>query len=207
MFAKKNMKKQRIQDINRAIQELERAGYKNVDHYASQLMDYYETQKLVVLEPELRISILMMAWLVLRTGTNNEISDLYLLKGSMFAKPMNSIYFYWIPSQLVRCRQLGGEIRCRCKDRVGAYSPEPSLPQNVLEEKYESTRDTVYAMLNIVPIPEELEESFTKFTHTTDKMFAPQQTNRRLAKAQSFEYGTSEFTSQLYGGKDYGRSY
>lgn len=169
MFGRKK-KKIFEMDIQHAINDLRKAGYSKAEQDVMVLNRYYKTHDLYELEPELRITILMMYWLVNLYGDNEDKESMEQMRGQMFAKPQNSLYFYWIPSQFVRCRQLGGEIRCRQKGFHKGPTPEPTMKQDILEEKYIQTRDAIMMFKEVVNIPEKMENQFEKFTRTVDNI-------------------------------------
>lgn len=235
MFGKKKKKLKRQQlevcqrDVDYALEDLRKAGYSKSVQERDMLIQYYMTHGLAQLEPELRLTITMLRWLMYRYGDRSDIESLENANPSIFVKPQNSIYFYWIPSQFIRCRQLGGEIRCRQQNKQGMKTPEPVLQQNVLEEKYVQTRDVVLMLKEIASIPEKMEDQFMSFTQKTDAILAihKQETlipeTRNTVKLASrthynqvnvksmkprFEDGTYTFTNYLNGEmpvEDYGK--
>lgn len=234
MFGRKKklqQQKQQLceQDIDYAMEDLRKAGYSKAVNERNMLIQYYMTHGLEQLEPELRLTIIMLRWLMYRYGDQSDIELLENANPSIFVKPQNSIYFYWIPSQYIRCRQLGGEIRCRQQNKTHQKTPEPNLQQNVLEEKYVQTRDVVLMMKEIASIPENMEEQFLNFTKKTDailaihkqetlipetrntvKLASRTQYNQMNVKSMKprFEDGSYTFTNYLNGDmpvEDYGK--
>lgn len=175
---KKNEKIQGIechQEVEMAIKELTKAGYANAKNDREYLNVFYNTHELEVLDSELQPTIIMMCWLIKTYGDEEDKHSLQEMNGVLFGKPQNSLYFYWIPSQYIRCRQLGGEIRIRAEGRKVANSPEPTMQQNVLEEKYIQCRDIVKMFNEVSSMPEVMLRKFNAFVARIDSILSIRQ--------------------------------
>lgn len=168
-------KKQRERECERqiaiAIDELKKAGYAKAPEHIPIMKQYYMTHALYDIAPELQITIMMMLWLIDLYGTEGDRIEIEQAGTTTYSKPQNSIYFYWLPSQFVRCRQLGGEIRLRRQNKKpNQNSPEPFLKQDILERKYIQARDVVIMMKEIAGMPEGMERQFQNFIRQVDKI-------------------------------------